>query len=375
MISSYPWYLEKNGVKILHYQQNYSLDNAYAVVDGIQVKVGNLSFASPITFFSASQTVDVNPGDNPITLFGDGLTVFGNPTGLAKDNYGGGDLTTLTDLVQDLKFKFTGVPDPSYPDPLEAPIISGGSIATIRSRSSGAAIARVRIPFELWEVENNRQINVTITDRNADAGSPWGDTGTPLWYRIRGRDYIIPVATPYDSSMATSAELLRTDPHSTWFVFFDGGENGNASTWDTGDEFVIVYANPIVPGTDFYTFTTPAAPAFSKTKAAEDIQKITVFPNPYYAINTEELNKYQRFVTFSHLPDKATLRIFNLGGVLVRTIDKTASGQFQRWDLANESGLPVASGIYIAYIEMPDIGVTKIVKFAIIQERQFLDRF
>ncbi len=87
------------------------------------------------------------------------------------------------------------------------------------------------------------------------------------------------------------------------------------------------------------------------------------------------MNKYNRFVTFTHLPDKATIRIFNLAGVLVKTIEKTDAGQFQRWDLANESGLPVASGLYIAYIEMPDVGTTKIVKLAVIQEQQILDRF
>jgi len=374
-ISSYPWYLDRGTARLLSYQQNYSLDNAYAVVDGLQVKVGNLKFDAPITYFSAEQTVDVNTNDNPITLFGDGYDIFGNATGLARDNYGaGGEQTTLVDLVQDLEFRFTGVPsDPN--NPLESTIASGGSIATIRSRNSGSAIARVRIPFELWEVENNRQINVTIVDRNAGGGSPWGDTGTPLWYRIRGRDYIIPIATPYDSSTAPAAIRTRTDPYATWFVFFDGGENGNESTWDTGDQFRIVYANPIVPGTDSYSFHAPDAPSYTAATAKQDAEKITVFPNPYYAVNTEELNKYQKFVTFSHLPDNATIRVFNLAGVLVRTIHKTTAGQFQRWDLANESGLPVASGVYIAYIEMPDIGTTKIVKFSIIQERQFLDRF
>ena len=49
--------------------------------------------------------------------------------------------------------------------------------------------------------------------------------------------------------------------------------------------------------------------------------------------------------------------------------------EFQRWNLANESGLPVASGLYIAYIELPELGETKILKVAIIQEQQIIDRF
>ncbi len=61
--------------------------------------------------------------------------------------------------------------------------------------------------------------------------------------------------------------------------------------------------------------------------------------------------------------------------MLVRTIDKQDEGQFARWDLANENGLPVASGLYIAYIELPELGTTKILKLAIIQEQQILDRF
>jgi hypothetical protein len=87
------------------------------------------------------------------------------------------------------------------------------------------------------------------------------------------------------------------------------------------------------------------------------------------------LNKYQRFVTFNHLPQKATLRIFNLAGQLVRIIQKDAPEQFLRWDLSNESQLPVASGLYIVHLDMPDLGKTKILKVAIIQEQQVLDRF
>jgi len=79
------------------------------------------------------------------------------------------------------------------------------------------------------------------------------------------------------------------------------------------------------------------------------------------------------------LPAYAKVRIVNLAGVLVRTLEKSDPTQFLRWDLQNDSGLPVASGIYIAYIELKDakgtdLG-TKTVKFAIIQEQQFLRNF
>jgi hypothetical protein len=125
---------------------------------------------------------------------------------------------------------------------------------------------------------------------------------------------------------------------------------------------------------DIYTFTAPAA-SQSNDLALDQVDQINVFPNPYYGVNSEELNKYNRFVTFTHLPKNAKVRIFNLAGVLVKNIDKTDDGQFLRWDLANQDGLPVASGLYIAYIELPDLGTTKILKLAIVQEQQILDRY
>ena len=186
---------------------------------------------------------------------------------------------------------------------------------------------------------------------------------------------MIPIATPYDSSTAPGAIRTRTDPYTTWFVFFDGGENGTQSTWDTGDKFLIVYANPIVPGVDTYSFQAPNGPSYTTSKAQQDVEKINVFPNPYFGFNKAEVNKYNRFITFSHLPAKATIRIFTLSGVLVKTIMKDdATTQFAQWDLTNESGLPSASGMYVAHIDMPTIGKSKVLKFAIIPETQYLDR-
>jgi hypothetical protein len=125
---------------------------------------------------------------------------------------------------------------------------------------------------------------------------------------------------------------------------------------------------------DVFDFTAPEA-TFSLAKVETDVDEINVFPNPYYCVNSEELNKYQRFVTISHLPQKATIRIFNLAGQSVRVIDKDDASQYLRWDLSNEDGFPVGSGLYIIYIDMPDIQKQKIIKAAIIQEEQILDRF
>ena len=91
--------------------------------------------------------------------------------------------------------------------------------------------------------------------------------------------------------------------------------------------------------------------------------------------STGDLNTLERAVTFSHLPVKAKIRIFNLAGQMVRTLDKDNNSQFYKWDLMNDNNSLIASGIYIAFIEMQEIGETKILKFAILQGETVIGKF
>jgi hypothetical protein len=125
---------------------------------------------------------------------------------------------------------------------------------------------------------------------------------------------------------------------------------------------------------DKFTFTAPGV-TISEDLAKEDVEKINVFPNPYYGNNALETSRFFHFVTFNHLPQKASFRIFNLGGSQVRMLEKDDNSQFLRWDLLNENGLPVASGLYIVYIDMPDLGKTKVLKLAVVQPKQILEFF
>ncbi len=172
------------------------------------------------------------------------------------------------------------------------------------------------------------------------------------------------------------------------FVNWNGGSvsdasypaNLNQALPETGTIFQIITTKPNTVE-DKFTFTT-AAPTVTAESQKASANDIGVYPNPYYAFNPAETNSLNRFVTFNNLPPNAKIRIFNLAGQLVRTIDKTEAGnssQFQRWDLLNTSGLPVATGMYIAYIEatLPATGqaVSKVVKFAVIQEQEVLQVF
>ncbi len=109
--------------------------------------------------------------------------------------------------------------------------------------------------------------------------------------------------------------------------------------------------------------------------AVAQLDQINVYPNPYVGYNPRETNKYQRFVTFIHLPERATIRIFNLAGVLVRTLVKDEPGQFYQWDLLNERRYRVGPGMYIVHIELPDLGRSKVLKLVVIPEQQFVDHW
>ena len=103
--------------------------------------------------------------------------------------------------------------------------------------------------------------------------------------------------------------------------------------------------------------------------------KINVFPNPYYGSNSNEFNKYDRHVTFSHLPNRAVIRIFNLAGQMVRILEKDSPDQFLRWNMLTENNFQIPSGIYIIHVDMPELGKTKILKLAIFTEAFIPDSF
>ncbi len=125
---------------------------------------------------------------------------------------------------------------------------------------------------------------------------------------------------------------------------------------------------------DVFRFTTPKV-VYDEKLAIDDIEKINVFPNPYYGAYKNEFNKYDRHVTFSHLPQRAVIRIFNLAGQLVRKLEKDSPDQFLRWNMLNEDYYQIPSGLYIVHIELPDYEKSKILKLAIVTEVFIPDRF
>lgn len=125
---------------------------------------------------------------------------------------------------------------------------------------------------------------------------------------------------------------------------------------------------------DVFTFKAPEVQS-SQALAEAEVERINVFPNPYYAGHENEGSRLTRYVTFNHLPARADIRIFNLAGEQVVMLEHNSDSQFERWDLRNDAGLPVASGIYIAYVDMPDLNKTKTLKLFVVQRAEVLQFF
>ena len=148
------------------------------------------------------------------------------------------------------------------------------------------------------------------------------------------------------------------------------GHAAYGSGFDSASSIVWRTPKPI-SSRDIFTFSTDGLGMLANDY---DVDRVTVWPNPYYGYNPEERDALDRRVMFSHLPTEGptTIRIFALDGTLVRTIKHNDTGsQHTYWDMKNNFELPVASGMYIAHVET-NRG-DKILKLAVIQPEQRLD--
>ena len=94
----------------------------------------------------------------------------------------------------------------------------------------------------------------------------------------------------------------------------------------------------------------------SQDMLKEALAMINVVPNPYYAFSEYERNKLDNRVKITNLPEQCQIRIYSSNGKLIRRIKKDSPQTFQDWDLTNHAGIPVASGIYLIHVEVPNVG-------------------
>jgi hypothetical protein len=403
------WNVDRSdNVRVLSNQTNQNADIESPIADGIQFRV----IGAPLDFKKFSVVANASGPLNPFAAGSFFFAGFPTPGDLdpvsgvqqstnasrwgihTADNGARGDYASFVSRTSRDGANWPFI----IPYDFEIRFTATGGWATDIYNSGTVSM---QVPFELWNIgigtpndpsddyrmipfllDNDLDATFNLSSADHTVSGGLNDPYTDWVYWVNPVDMTPGQAGYLAVEPLMQAQTYTGDPSGDEamarmvFVEWNGGTAPPyiADLPETGTIFRIESTKPNVPNSDVFTFSTQKASidiALAKTK----IEDINVFPNPYYGVNSEELNKYNRFVTFTHLPAKATIRIFNLAGILVKTINKDDAGQFQRWDLANENGLPVASGLYLAYIELPDLGETKILKVAIVQEQQILDRF
>ncbi len=89
-------------------------------------------------------------------------------------------------------------------------------------------------------------------------------------------------------------------------------------------------------------------------KGALDL--IKVVPNPYYAYSAYERSNLENLVKVTNLPQTCTISIYTVNGTLVRTLNKDDSRTYIDWDLKNQKNVPIASGVYLVHVNVPNVG-------------------
>ncbi len=83
---------------------------------------------------------------------------------------------------------------------------------------------------------------------------------------------------------------------------------------------------------------------------------INVVPNPYYSTSEYEVGQLDTRVKITNLPEECTIQIYNINGTLVRSYNKADSKTSLDWDLKNHAGIPIAGGVYLIHVTVPNVG-------------------
>jgi len=122
--------------------------------------------------------------------------------------------------------------------------------------------------------------------------------------------------------------------------------------------------NPVNYNLPYYSFSLKdiATTKDDLPTAKDALDLIRVVPNPYYGYSEYERSQLQNLVKITNLPQVCTISIFTVNGTLIRRFKKDSPLSYQDWDLKNEYGISIASGIYIVHVDVPGVG-EKIVKW------------
>lgn len=264
----------------------------------------------------------------------------------------------------------------------------------------------------LWNPTSD-QVNNNSTYLDYDGHFLWGGKH---WIYIMNSTASVtannPYVTKYDGC-ATYYNLLSSNPSSSniqkmwssliWVMEPALAVNGQLATVAQGiiptettirlrvaKPYATLAGSTTTPVNNFepmYTFSTGnLVPVRNSSIGKTAIDEVGISPNPYYAGSSYETSSLDYRVRFINVPTKCEITIYTLDGTLVRTFttDQTSNLSYKSdgaypatyldWDLKNQKGVPIASGVYLIHVNGYDLG-EKVIKWFGVMKPLNLDTF
>jgi hypothetical protein len=221
---------------------------------------------------------------------------------------------------------------------------------------SNSELPPIPVNFTIINTITNKKVDFAFRERHSEEGEE-GIFSFNL--RRRRSDEIILLANA-DSLVAS------------WTAIFLFTSQTDTLVPGPGDVLTIKLDKPFLSH-DTFEFTT-LAQSVNQDLASQDMERIRVVPNPYINTNSwEPVNPYsngrgERELHFIHLPAKCTIKIFNVRGQLINTIEheSTIDNGTAVWDMLSKDNLEISYGIYVYHVSAEDIG-EKIGKFVVVK--------
>ena len=128
------------------------------------------------------------------------------------------------------------------------------------------------------------------------------------------------------------------------------------AAYDTGNGIIGPLENSAASKPEEFNNTISVRPELAL--ASENLNDVKVVPNPYRISTIWETSWNEHIIQFTGLSKKATIKIFNSSGELIKTLYKENDSSLIEWNLKNEFEQQVAPGVYFYLINSP-IGSTK----------------
>ncbi len=264
----------------------------------------------------------------------------------------------------------------------------------------------IRVPFEVWDIGPT---GTAVNDPSDDVrlipylNAPNGGTcafdveGTDAAFGLPASDWIYAYypTTTYSAFETAFAPSVAAAPgncfpagtQSAILSAFAGGTrpiqrqvigdyDGDGVVAATGTTIRVLTTKPNLPGDEFLISTKD----INVEEPSEDAQlaaleQIQVVPNPYMGASNYETGNSSHVVRFTNLPaGTATIRVYTIAGTLVKSLTRTGDSRTLDWDLTTQSGLPVASGMYLIHVDIEGVG-ERVLKFGVVQRQTVIDVF